>query len=399
MDELDIDEALDRVLRGVGTNPRVLRDLAGAQGAVLSDAVTAPVDVPAAAVSAMDGVAVRSEDTVEAPVSLDLVGVVPAGRPGSRAVWSGEAVRVLTGGVLPDGADAVVRVEDTSRRGERVEVLLPARPGDNVRPRGDAVARGEGLLDAGTVMGPAQLALAASAGVAQVEVHRRPRVGVVSTGDELVPPGEPAGPGQVHDANSVLLGAELRRAGAAVELSRCRDDPAVLRRSVLDLASRCDLVLTSGGVSMGGEYDVVLALAASAELEVWRLLVKPGKPMVHGHVEGTPFVGLPGNPVAAAVLFHVLVRPVLRRLGGELPVVAPMADGVAAAQVGVADARRVQFVRVRRDEEGRWEPTEGQGSHHLRGLADADALARVDPGDGPVPAGGHLRLVPLGAWS
>lgn len=394
MSDRSVDEVLAVILRDVQPAPVERRSLLDALGAVLAEPVDSPRSLPPAAVSAMDGFAVRAADVASPPVRLRVVGVVPAGRPPERGLEVGEAVRILTGATMPAGADAVVVAERAAVHGDVVEVPAVVTPGDNVRPEGDALRRGDRLLERAVVLDPAGAALLASAGVAEVSVHRPPPVGIISTGDELVAPGVEAGPGQIHDSNSTLLAALLTDAGCGVEPRRCGDDPAHLGAIVDELRERTDLVLTTGGVSMGQEYDAVVTLARQRGLTVTKLALKPGRPLVHGTLSGTPFLGLPGNPVAAAVLFEVLVRPVLRRRTGQAPVVPPF-RGVAARPVGQDDRARVQLVRVRQREDGRWEPTEAQGSHQLTGLVGADALARVEPGAGPVLPGEELALIAL----
>lgn len=394
MSDAHVDDVVRTVLQQVQPTAVEPRPLLDALGAVAAQAICSPRSVPPAAVSAMDGFAVRSRDTAGAPVELRVVGVAAAGQPVVLGLRDDEAVRILTGAVVPPGADAVVRAERARRTDDLVVVTAAVEAGEDVRPAGDAVRRGDELVDRGDTLGPAHLALLASVGIAEAKVHRAPLVGVVSTGDELVEPGLEPQPWQVHDSNATLLAALVRSAGAAVERRHCGDDATDLAAVVDELADGCDLVLTTGGVSMGQEYDVVVTFACERGLEVARLAVKPGRPLVHGTVDRTPFIGLPGNPVAAAVLFEVLVHPVLRRLAGR-PALPPVVGGVAASTIGQRDTTRVQFVRVRQRHDGRWEATEGQGSHQLRGLAAADALARIEPGRGPTRAGEELSLIDL----
>lgn len=371
-----------------------------ALGRVLAAGVTAAVDLPGADNSAMDGYAVRSADlagaSAERPVELPVDGDVAAGDTTRHVLAPGRTMRVMTGGPMPEGADAVVPVELTDAGAERVLVRLAPEPGRHVRYRGEDVRAGDPLLPAGTRLGPGHLALLAAANLARVPVRRRPRVTVVSTGDELVDVGSDLGHGQVVDSNSLMLRALVQAAGAEVAAAvRLADDEAAVRRFVAAPPGDPDLVVTSGGVSMG-VHDVVKAvLAGTGAVEFVRVAMRPGMPQGCGTLAGgrVPVVTLPGNPVSSLVSFHVFVLPALRRLSGRDPDDDAAFDAVAATAWDAAPGK-VEMTRV--VEEGGWvRPSGGQGSHVLGALAGATALAEVPAGVDRVERGTVLRCIPL----
>ncbi len=288
--------------------------LARALGRVLAEDLPARCDHPDVANTAVDGYAVRAADTEGAspahPVALRLVGESPAGRPFSGALGPGEAVAIFTGSPLPEGADAVVAVEHTRREGERVLIFKPGSAKD-IRPKGDDFQKGEVLLQKGDLLTPGRIGLAAAMGHAEVPVVRKPRVGILSTGDEVVPPGEPLPPGGVYDSNSYAVAALVAGAGGEpVILGRAKDDRSELKAQ-LAAAGELDLLLTSGGVSMG-EYDLVRKLLEEeGEIYFWKILQRPGHPPIFGRYRNTLVFGLPGNPVSAMVVFFLYGRPML----------------------------------------------------------------------------------------
>ncbi|GAA4397228.1 molybdopterin molybdotransferase MoeA [Fodinibacter luteus] len=371
-----------------------------ALGLVLAADVVAAVDLPGFDNSAMDGYAVRSAELAGAgpdhPVVLPVAGDVAAGDTTRHVLAPGQALRIMTGAPIPEGADAVVPVELTDGGATGVALHVAPSAGLSVRRRGEDVRTGDAVLSAGTRLGPGHLALAAAANVPRVVVHPRPRVAVVSTGDELVPPGSALEHGQIVDSNHVMLCALVEAAGAQVSGSaHLRDDARAVRALLDDLPGAPDLVLTTGGVSMGVYDTVKEVLAADGGVEFAKVAMRPGMPQGCGVVgpSRTPAVTLPGNPVSSFVSFHVFVLPALRRLAG----LDPGADGAfdAVAEVAwPAAPGKVELTRVV-ERDGRVRPSGGQGSHVLGALSAATALAVVPAGVERVEPGDRLRCLPL----
>jgi molybdopterin molybdotransferase len=377
---LSVDEYLERVLSSVQRlTPRRVA-LLDAFGCVLAEPVRARFDLPPFISSAMDGFAVRAEDLAfaspEAPVQLRVVGEALMGRPATVAVGRGEAILVPTGGVVPEGADSVVPIEQCGRDGDRLFFYGPVQTGHHLRAAGEDLRAGEIALQAGSPVEPAQLGLLATAGAAEATVIPRARVGIVSTGDELVRPPGSLGPGQIYDSNGPMLAGQVREAGAvAVDLGRSADDAAALL-SVLESAAGVDALVCSGGVSAGGYDPVRRAFAFGDEVCCVSVAIKPGRPQAFGFVGGKPFFGLPGNPVAAFVSFEVFVRPALRRMMA-LDEARPLVDVTLDTCYSNDDC--VRFVPSTLSDEGERlvaSPCARQ-SNLLRGLARADALVEV----------------------
>jgi molybdopterin molybdotransferase len=398
---IDLEDAQRLVLEACPPLAPVAVAAANALGRVLAVDVVAAEDVPPFANSAVDGYAVHAADVHAVPAELAVVGEVAAGaEPFPRPVVAGEAVRIMTGAPLPDGADAVAMVEDSEPLdGGRVRLTHRLEPGASVREAGDDVRAGDTVITAGTVITPAVAGVLASINARELTVHPAPRVAVLSTGDELVTDGSPLRPGQIRESNAVMLAPLLAEAGCVVDhRGTVRDDEDVLEAALRDAAETCDAIVTSGGVSMG-EYDVVKAvLGRIAEMAWMQIAIKPAKPFAFGTLAGKPIFGLPGNPVSSLISFELLARPALRRMMGHRRLARPSLVAVADADLARRPDGKVHFMRVTGtfDDDGRYHvrPVSAQGSHQLAATALADALAVVPDGPG-VPAGSDVAVLLL----
>jgi molybdopterin molybdotransferase len=385
---IDVDEARARILAAFAPLPMVRVPIADALGFVLAVDVIAGSCVPAFPNAAMDGFAVRAEETLgaspERPVRLRVIAEAAAGYASAAVVIPGTAIRIMTGAPVPAGADAVVRFEETDERagvmrhgpGDTVAIGTSVRSGENVRPIGEDVHAGEIVLVAGTRVRPAEIGVLATLNRTQVTVHRRPQVGILATGDELVDAGEPLGAGQIRNSNAPMLAALVTRCGGeAVPLGTARDTEEDLR-GCLAKAEGLDLLLTTGGVSVG-DYDLVKqVLQAEGQIDLWQVRIKPGKPLGFGSLGRTPVLGLPGNPVAAAVAFEQFARPAIRKMLGhrtlEIPTVIARLEGRVENRGG-----RRHYVRVTVEASPQGYVARvagGQGSGVLSTLANANGL-------------------------
>jgi molybdopterin molybdotransferase len=385
---VDADVAAALVLDRTPVLPKERAAIGEAVGRVLAEDMSAPAELPAFATSAVDGFAVRAADAGE---TLRVVGESAAGRPFTGGVERGMAARILTGSVLPAGADTVVMVEDVRLAGEVVTVPKDLRPGSNFHRPGADVKAGELVLRAGTQLGAAELGLAAALGFAEVDVFRRPRVALLSTGDELVEVGRKPGPGQITDSNRWALLAALREAGVEVRiLGIGPDEPEALRRLVVDALGAADVLVTSGGVSVG-THDLVKPLLESlGTVHIGRVKLKPGKPFTFATLpDGKLAFGLPGFPVSSLVTLEVFVRPALRKMQGFARLQRPtLRVRLGYNARATADRTEYQRVTLRRDgAELVAETTGSQSSSRLLSLAGAHALVRIAPGDEGVVAG------------
>jgi molybdopterin molybdotransferase len=380
------------VLAAMTTLPADETTLADCRGLALAADVVAPHRVPPFANSAMDGFAVRAADVVTVPVTLDVIEDVPAGSVPERTVEPGTTIRIMTGAPMPDGADAVVIVEDSEALPDgRVSLRVAAGFGDHVRPAGGDIDAGSVVLEGGTRLDATRLGLLASVGVSQPRVVRRPTVAVLSTGDELLPVEAPAlRPGAIYDSNRPMLIAMLTDLGVEVlDLGIVPDDARLLRSVLGEAAANADAVLTSGGVSMG-DYDLVKqVLGEMGRIDFWRVAMQPAKPFAFGFLGDTPLFGLPGNPVSVMVAFEQFVRPaLLKRMGSNL-LFRPRSL-VRAAEGFDTHPDKTVFVRVRvRTDAGELVVASSgvQASNVLSALAAADALAVVPVGVGSVAPG------------
>ena len=398
---LSVAEALERVLAGVPVLDAESVLLAEALGRVLAVPVVSAREIPPWDNSSMDGYAVRAEDTVAAsaghPVALAVAGDVFAGGAPRGALGPGQAYRILTGAPLPPGSDAVVPQEEVRREGGRVTLTHPVDRGAYVRTRGEDIRSGERLIEPGAVLRPAALGVLASLGHARVEVFRRPSVAVLSTGDELVAPEAPLGPGQIADSNSYTLSGLVWEAGAVpLSLGIAPDHREVLVER-LQRGLHADVIVSSAGVSVG-DRDFVREAAESlgARLDFWKVNMRPGKPITFGRIGESFFFGLPGNPVSSMVTFELFVRPVLRRLGGYRTLSRPRIRARALEPIGNPGSRP-GYLRVRLERSGGAvgaRPTGNQGSGILRSMLLADGLAVV-PADTEIPKGDEVEVILL----
>jgi molybdopterin molybdotransferase len=397
---LELEEARRRILAAIKPLSTETVPLNASASRVLAADAIASVDLPAFDNSAMDGYAVRAEDVASAkldsPVLLKIVGRVAAGEMFSGQMRTGETVRLFTGSALPAGADAVVMQEDTRPdpgQPERILILDSAKPWENVRFRGEDVKCGAALASAGERITPGRLGLLASAGVGHIPVHRKPIVGLMATGSELVETGHPLSPGKIYESNRLMLAPLLARSGVLTRVMPLVPDALEETKQALAGGfAECDCVVSSGGVSVG-EFDFTKTAfeQLGGSLEFWKVSVKPGKPFVFGRWGDKFLFGLPGNPVSALVTFLLLVRPALWRLQGATELENPSTHCLLAESLANPGDRR-HFIRVRVDEQGKAHSTGTQASHRLGSLAAANGLVDVSPAS-TIAAGTMVRVI------
>ncbi len=397
---LSVEEARERVLSQIAPLAPLQLPLQEAHGCVLAEDLVAEGDIPDFASSAMDGFAVRASEVAGAspasPVELRIVGRALIGRRPESTVGGGEAVRIATGAPIPAGADAIVPIEDCEVVGDRVRILAPSPEGKHIRPTGEDVRGGEPLVRAGRRLGAPELGLLATAGISHPPVHPRPRVVVLSTGDELVPPTQRPAYGQVRDSNAYTLFGALREVGAVpVMAGIVRDDPEALRETVLNHLVQADAYVSSGGVSVGERDVVKAAFFRRGDVEFFKVAMQPGMPQGFGHIEGKPYFGLPGNPVSVFVSFEVFIRPALLKMMGRKNLFRPQITARLEADVS-GPVGKTQFARVivRRDGDGYVaKPTGGRGSNLIATVSRANGLAIVPPGVETAPAGSEVDVM------
>ncbi len=403
-DLITVEDHLERILRGVGPLEAYDQPIVESLGLPLHENFVAPVDLPRFANSSMDGYAVRAEDvmgaTSEAPVVLPVVGEIVAGSAKPFAISAGTAVKIMTGAPIPRGADTVIPFEDTDRGNARVSIQQDARLGTNVRAQGSDVQAGDLVLNAGTVLGAREIGLLAALGAPRVKARPRPRVVVISTGSELREPGTHLDYDSVHDGNSYMLAAAVRAAGAiAYRVGAVDDNPRSFRKLLSEQLVRADLVVTSGGVSMGEKDVVKETLSALGTVTFAKVAMQPGKPQGFGRVfdEQKPIITLPGNPVSAYVSFEVFVLPAIRRLMGRTPYRRPMVHAVLASDLqsrpGVRQYVRGIFEVTHRG--AKVTPIPGHGSHLMGGLAQSNALIVVGEDETALNLGDTVRTLVL----
>jgi molybdopterin molybdotransferase len=401
---VSVEEHRDRILTAIDPLPAFDQPLMEAFGLSAAEDVHSPVDLPGFDNSAMDGYAVVHEDvasaTEESPVHLPVVGEIGAGQASLLAMSPGTAVKIMTGAPVPAGADSIVPYEWTDRGVAQVVITRAPEVGQHVRPRGEDVAQGDLLVEEGTVLGPRQIGLLAAVGRPSVRSRPRPRVVILSTGSELREPGTALGHDAVYDGNSFLLAAAARQAGAiAYRVGIVSDEPRAFSNALNDQLVRADLVLTSGGVSMG-DYDVVKeALAPLGTVWFGGVAMQPGKPQGFGTIgeDRVPIITLPGNPVSSYVSFEQFVLPAIRRLMGRTPYIRPSADALLTDGLRSPEGRR-QFARgVLSVVDGRLAvtPVGAQGSHLIGDLAESDALIVVPESVTWIEAGETVTVLPL----
>ncbi len=399
VDWTPVDDALELLrtrltpVMGVETVP-----LEAALGRVLAQDVAARRANPPQPNTAVDGYGFAGGRPAGAHVLPLVEGRAAAGVPFDGAVPAGQAIRVLTGAALPDGVDTVILEEDVNTDGRQIAFNGPLKQGANTRRAGEDVQAGAVILTAGRVITPADLALAAATGLAELPVRQPLRVGVLSTGDELVEAGMPAGPGQIYDANRPMLLALLRQMGfQALDLGRAADDRGDLRARLDDAAARADVILTSGGASAGDEDHVSALLREAGAMQEWRIALKPGRPLALGMWQGTPVFGLPGNPVAALVCTLIFARPAMGLMAGA-GWQRPQGFEVPAGFEKRKKPGRREYLRARM-RDGRAEVFASEGSGRISGLSWAEGLVELPDGAVHVKPGDPVRFIPYGSFA
>lgn len=403
---LEVAEARSKLLEAFSPVDSMRVKLVEAVGRVLAETITARVDLPPFNNSSMDGFAVRAADLEQAtagrPIELAVTGDIPAGQEARMPVGPGQAARIMTGAPLPHGADSVIPVEDTDfnerdpglKAPERVYVYRPVKAGENVRPAGQDVRAGETVLTPNVRLKAQDIGFLAMLGVSELEVYRRPRAAVLSTGDELLPVGQPLEPGKIYDSNAFTLAALIERNGGdSLRLGVAVDEPkaveALLDRAV---AESVDMIISTAGVSVGAFDFVRSVVEKRGRLGFWRVNMRPGKPLAFGHYRDVPFFGLPGNPVSAFVGFEVFVRPALLKMAGLNRTGRPT-NKVELLEPVESDGRESYLRAVAAFHEGRWAArlTGHQGSGNMRSLVQANALLIVPSGVKSLPIGTEVE--------
>jgi len=400
---ISVEEALERIIAEISSLGETRVPLSSSRGLVVAQDIIAHDDIPPFANSAMDGFALRSQDSRSqngVPPRLRVTGGVAAGYVADHAVEEGTAMRVMTGAPIPPGADSVIQIELTRYDGPEstwVEVQQEVAPNNNVRPAGEDMHKGQIIMQRGTEIGPWEIGILATLGYANVPVIRRPRVAILGTGDEVIDVDEPLRPGKIRNSNSYLLEAAVRRAGAEAHRLGVAEDTVESLREKFREAATYDLILTSGGVSVG-DFDLVKdIMAEQGNINFWRINMRPGKPVAFGHIGSVPLLGLPGNPVSTAVTFELFGRPVLRKMQGHTRLLKPQIPVVV--EDGVRDrAMRRHYVRAHvewRDDHFVARTTGNQGSNLMTSLLRANAFVIVPEGGVALQPGDTAKAMML----
>ena len=394
---LPVDEARARVMAAFSALPAEQVSVADALGRVLAEDVRARVTQPPAAISAMDGYAVRAADVAAPPTTLTVIGEAPAGGACDKTVGAGQAVRIFTGGPLPDGADAIVIQEDTEAGDGVVTVKVAVAEGNYIRPAGLDFTADDVGLTAGRRITARDVGLAAAMNVPWLAVHRRPRVALLATGDEIVRPGDPIGPNQIVSSNTLALAALINEAGGdATDLGIARDNEDSLRRMAAG-AEHADVLVTSGGASVG-DHDLVQEVLGKEglELDFWRIAMRPGKPLLFGRIRGTPLIGVPGNPVSSLVCGLLFLKPAIDVMLGLAAVETPAETALLGRDLSANDQRQ-DYLRARLERRDDGElvatPFEKQDSSMLSSLVAAGCLVVRAPHAPPAEAGARVEIV------
>lgn len=401
---ISVEDALTRMLAEITSLPSSLVPLAASLGLVLTDDIVAHEAMPPFANSAMDGFALLSQDSLQQagnPPRLRVTGEIAAGSVPTQAVEPGTTMRIMTGAPLPPGADTVIQVELTRSDGPDslwVEILHEVQPGNNIRPAGEDMQPGQVVLMAGTEIGPWEIGILATLGYAHVPVTRRARVAILGTGDEIIDIDQPLQPGKIRNSNSYLLAAAVQSAGAEAHPLGVAHDTVESLREKFAAASNYDLIITSGGVSVG-HFDLVKdVMTEQGQVDFWRINMRPGKPVAFGHIGQVPLLGLPGNPVSTAVTFELFGRPLIRKMQGHTHLLKPQIPVVVPE--GIQDrATRRHYVRAHVTwQDGHYQAltTGNQGSNIMTSLVNANALLIVPEGGQSIPPGGSAQALMLG---
>jgi molybdopterin molybdotransferase len=396
---ITVEQALKTILAQISVLGAERVDILASRGRVLCEDIASGLDVPPLDNSSMDGYAVRAHDVIgaatENPVTLTVIGDLPAGYTATRALEAGQALRIMTGAPIPEGADTVIMQENTTSQGSTVEILQGEKAGTNIRRAGEDIKKGALLFPAGTFVRPAHIGIMASIKRAMVSVYQRPRVAILSTGDELVDIDGELGPGKIVSSNSYSLMSLVAEAGGTpVMLGIARDTKEALRSHMLE-GLHADIIISSGGVSVG-DYDFVKDVLQDLGLDMkfWKVLMRPGQPLAFGVIGGKPAFGLPGNPVSAMVSFEQFVRPAMRKMSGHTKLFRPLIEAVAQETVPGRPGRKF-FVRCRLSRiDGTWQATTtgAQGSGILMSMAEASGLMVVPETVEEIKAGDRVRV-------